>query len=139
VPGRTEAKVAASGGLVGFEDTAGVTVKQGTQAAELPGTIVFEATPQVPKPGEAFKVVVYLSNQGSQPIPLSKMTVATTIDGRPQKGDLSPATATAAPGQKSMLFQSPGMVWKDNTQSWTMEIVITTQRGETYRNTLTWK
>jgi len=30
-------------------------------------------------------------------------------------------------------------VWKDSTQSWTMEITLTTQRGETYRNTLTWK
>jgi hypothetical protein len=30
-------------------------------------------------------------------------------------------------------------VWKESTQSWVMEIVLTTQRGETYRNTLTWK
>jgi hypothetical protein len=32
-----------------------------------------------------------------------------------------------------------GEVWKQSTQSWTMEIALTTQRGETYRNTLTWK
>jgi len=32
-----------------------------------------------------------------------------------------------------------GQVWKDSTQSWVMEVVITTQRNETYRNTLTWK
>ena len=140
VPGRTEAKVAASGGLVGFEDSAGVTVKQGTQGAELPGTIVFEATPQVPKPGEAFKVVVYLSNQGSQPIPLASMTVATTVDGKIQRGAIPPATATVAPGgQKALVFQVAGQVWKEGTQSWSMEIVLTTQRNETYRNTLTWK
>ena len=86
VPGRTEAKAAASAGLVGFEDTAGITVKQGTQAAGLPGNIVFDATPQVPKAGEPFKVVVYLSNEGSQPIPLSGMTVATTVDGKRPAG-----------------------------------------------------
>ena len=140
VPGRTEAKAAASAGLVGFEDTAGVPVKQGTQGAALPGNIVFEATPQVPKPGEAFKVVVYLSNQGSQPIPLSSMTVATTVDGKIQRGAIPPATATVAPGgQKALVFQVAGQVWKEGTQSWSMEIVLTTQRSETYRNTLTWK
>ncbi|HKZ31447.1 MAG TPA: protein kinase [Vicinamibacteria bacterium] len=139
VPGRTEAKAAASAGLVGFEDTAGVTVKQGTQGAGLPGNIVFEATPQVPKAGEAFKVVVYLSNEGSQPIPLSSMTVATTVDGKVQRGAVPPATATGAPRQRSVVFQVAGQVWKEGTQSWSMEIVLTTQRNETYRNTLTWK
>jgi len=141
VPGRTEAKAAAAGGLVGFEDTAGVDVKRGTQGAGLPGTIVFEATPQVPKPGEAYKVVVYLSNEGNQPIPLAPtMTVSTTVDGRPQKGPIAPITTTVAPGQRGVVWQMPsGQVWKDSTQSWVMEVVITTQRSETYRNTLTWK
>ena len=124
---------------MGFEDTAGVTVKQGTQGAGLPGNIVFEATPQVPKAGEAFKVVVYLSNEGSQPIPLSSMTVATTVDGKVQRGAVPPATATGAPRQRSVVFQVAGQVWKEGTQSWSMEIVLTTQRNETYRNTLTWK
>ena len=89
VPGRTEAKAAAGGGLVGFEDTAGITVKQGTQAAALPGTIVFDAAPQVPKAGEAFKVAVFLSNEGAAPIPLTAMTVTTTVDGKSPAG--SPA------------------------------------------------
>ncbi len=139
VPGRTEKKAAQGGGLSGFEDSAGVQVKSGTQGAELPGTIVFEAAPEVPKPGEGFKVTAFLSNQGSQPIPLSAMTVTTTVDGRPQKGPLPPVTANVAPGQRGLVYQTPQMVWKDTTQAWSMEILLTTQRGETYRNTLTWK
>jgi len=141
VPGRTEAKAPPSKGMVGFDETAGVTAHAGTQAAATPGSIVFEASPQVPKPGEAFKVAVFLSNEGSAPIPLAPMmSVSTTVDGRPQKGQLPPVTATVAPGQRGLVFQTPaGMVWKDSTQSWVMEIVVTTQRNETYRNTLTWK
>ena len=77
VAGRTEAKGTEQGGLVGFEDSAGVDVKKGTQAAELPGKIVFEASPAAPKPGERFKVSVFLSNEGSQAIQLATMTVAT--------------------------------------------------------------
>jgi tetratricopeptide (TPR) repeat protein len=140
VQGRTDKKAAKGAGLVGFEDSAGVAVKQGTQAVDLPGTIAFEAAPQVPKVGEAFRVAVVFSNEGAQPIPLAKLNVATTLDGRPQRGDVPLAIATAAPGQKSIVYQTPpGMVWRDTTQSWSMEIVLTTQRGETYRNTLTWK
>ena len=141
VQGRTEAKGAPSKGMVGFDETAGVNATRGTQSAGLPGSIVFEATPQAPKPGDAFKVTVYLSNEGSQPIPLAPlMSVSTTVDGKPQKGQLAPATATVAPGQKGLVFQTPsGMVWRDSTQSWVMEVVVTTQRNESYRNTLTWK
>ena len=83
VQGRTEAKGAPSKGMVGFDETAGVNAMRGTQSAGLPGSIVFEATPQVPKPGDAFKVTVYLSNEGTQPIPLAPlMSVSTTVDGK---------------------------------------------------------
>jgi hypothetical protein len=140
VPGRTEAKGTEQGGLVGFEDSAGVDVKKGTQAAELPGKIVFEASPAAPKPGERFKVSVFLSNEGSQAIQLATMTVATILDGKRQSGSVPLSVTTVAPGQRAPVFQTPGdQVWKEGTQSWTMEIVLRTAKGETYRNALSWK
>jgi tRNA A-37 threonylcarbamoyl transferase component Bud32 len=138
--GKTEAKGTEQGGLVGFEDSAGVDVKKGTQAAELPGKIVFEASPAAPKPGERFKVSVFLSNEGSQAIQLATMTVATVLDGKRQSGPVPLAVTTVAPGQRAPVFQTPGeQVWKEGTQSWTMEIVLRTAKGETYRNSLSWK
>ena len=140
VAGKTEAKGMEQGGLVGFEDSAGVNVKKGTQAAELPGKIVFEANPAAPKPGERFKVSAFLSNEGSQAIQLSAMTVATILDGKRQSGPIPLSVTTVAPGQRAPVFQTPGeQVWKEGTQSWTMEIVLRTAKGETYRNTLAWK
>jgi tRNA A-37 threonylcarbamoyl transferase component Bud32/tetratricopeptide (TPR) repeat protein len=140
VAGRTEAKGTEQGGLVGFEDSAGVTVKKGTQAAELPGKIVFEASPAAPKPGERFKVSVFLSNEGSQAIQLATMTVATVLDGKRQSGPVPLSVTTVAPGQRAPVFQTPGeQVWREGTQSWTMEIVLRTAKGETYRNALSWK
>jgi hypothetical protein len=140
VPGRTEAKGNEQGGLVGFEDSAGVTVKKGTAAAELPGKIVFEASPTSPAAGERFKVSVFLSNEGSQPIQLDSMTVTTTVDGRPQRGQPPLPVSTVAPGQRAPVLQTPGdQVWREGTQSWLMEIVLRTRKGETYRNTLSWK
>jgi serine/threonine-protein kinase len=140
VAGRTEAKGTEQGGLVGFEDSAGVEVKKGTQAAELPGKIAFEANPPTPKPGERFKVNVLLSNEGSQAIQLATLTVTSTLDGKRQSGQVSLSTTTVAPGQRALVYQTPGeQVWKEGTQSWTMEIVVRTTKGETYRNTLSWK
>jgi len=138
--GKTEAKGTEQGGLVGFEDSAGVNVKKGTQAAELPGKIVFEAIPASPKPGERFKISVFLSNEGSQAIQLATMTVATVLDGKRQSGPVPLSVTTVAPGQRATVFQTPGeQVWKEGTQSWTMEIVLHTTKGETYRNVLSWK
>jgi hypothetical protein len=139
VAGRTEAKGTEQGALVGFEDSAGVTVKQGTAAAELPGKILFEASPLSPKAGEPFKVGVFLVNEGQQAIPLTSMTVATVLDGKRQSGPVPLSVTTVAPGQRAPVFQTPAQVWKDGTQSWTMEIVLRTTKGETYRNTLAWK
>jgi hypothetical protein len=139
VAGRTDAKGTEQGALVGFEDSAGVDVKKGTAAAELPGKILFEASPVSPKPGERFKVSVFLVNEGQQAIPLASMTVATVLDGKRQSGSVPLSVTTVAPGQRAPVFQTPDQVWKEGTQSWTMEIVLRTTKGETYRNTLAWK
>jgi tetratricopeptide (TPR) repeat protein len=139
VAGRTEAKGAEQGGLVGFEDSAGVDVKRGTAAAELPGRILFEASPAAPKPGDRFRVGVVLLNEGQQAISLASMTIATVVDGRRQSGPVTLSVTTGAPGQRAPVYQTPDQVWKEGTQSWTMEIVLKTTKGETYRNTLSWK
>jgi tRNA A-37 threonylcarbamoyl transferase component Bud32/tetratricopeptide (TPR) repeat protein len=140
VAGRTVAKGSEQGGLVGFEDSAGVEVKRGTSAAELPGKLVFEAVPAAPKPGERFRVSAFLSDEGSQAIQLAAMQITTTVDGRPQRGNVAPATTTVAPGQRALVYQTPPeMLWREGTQSWVMEIVLTTTKGETYRNSLSWK
>jgi tRNA A-37 threonylcarbamoyl transferase component Bud32 len=140
VAGRTEAKGIEQGGLVGFEESAGVQVKKGTQAAELPGRIVFETSPVAPKPGERFTVSVFLSNEGPQAIQLATLTVATTVNGKPQRGPVPLMARTVAPFQRAPVFRTPGdQVWREGTQSWVMEVVLHTTKGETYRNTLSWK
>jgi hypothetical protein len=84
--------------------------------------------------------VVSFFNEGSQPIQLAAMNVATVVDGRRQAGSVPPAATTIAPGAHVPVWQSPGdLVWKDGTASWAMEIVLQTTKGETYRNTLSWR
>jgi tetratricopeptide (TPR) repeat protein len=138
--GRTEARGNEQERLVGFEDSAGVEVKRATQAADLPGKVHFDAAPPAPRPGEGFRVRVFLANEGSQPILLATMTVTTTVDGKRQSNTVPPLVTTVAPAQRALVFQTPGeLLWKEGTLSWTMEIVLHTAKGETYRNTLSWK
>jgi serine/threonine-protein kinase len=139
VPGKTEAKGSEQGGLVGFEDSAGVNVKKGTQSAELPGRINFEATPSAPKPGDRYSLSVYLMNEGAQPIQLASMTVASTVDGRTQRNSMSPAATTVAPRDRALILQVRDQVWKEGTTAWSFEVSVTTTKGETYRNSLAWK
>ncbi|HXK12635.1 MAG TPA: protein kinase [Vicinamibacteria bacterium] len=143
VPGKTEARGTRAAGPVppGFEESAGVNPKIGETAAELPGRILFEASPAAPKAGDHYKVVVFLSNEGSQPIQLaSTMTVVTIVDGKRYPGPpLTPSTTTVAPGQKAPVYLMPEQIWKEGTESWTMEIALRTTKGDTYTNALSWK
>jgi hypothetical protein len=142
VPGKTQASSPETrAGAVpdGFEDSAGVTVKKGTQAAELPGKLSFEVSPEAVKPGERYAVNIVLMNEGSAPIEIRGLTITTTINGRKFQAPVSPATTKVAPKQKATLFTVAGEIWKEDTLSWQMEAAVTTLRGETYRNNVSWK
>ena len=142
VAGRTQATSPESrAGAVpdGFEDSAGVTVKKGTQAAELPGKLSFEVSPEAVKPGERYAVNIVLMNEGNAPIEIRGLTITTTINGRKFAAPVSPTTTNVAPKQKATLFTVAGEIWKEDTSTWQMEAAVTTLRGETYRNNVSWK
>ncbi len=139
VTGRTEAKGReSSAGLVGFEEGS-VAVKRATQAAELPGRVDFETIPAAPQPGERFSVSAYLRNEGSQSIQLASLLVATTVDGKTQKGRVPLVTTTVAPRDRALVFQARDQLLREGTSAWTIEVSLATSAGETYRNTLSWK
>ncbi len=122
----------------GFEESAGVTVKKGTQPADLPGKITFDFSPSVPKPGEKYTASISLLNEGLAPIQLRDMIITTTVNGKRSQGPVPPLTKDVAPKQKALLLSLPDL-WKEDTTSWTMEIMVHTTRGETYKNQVAWK
>jgi serine/threonine-protein kinase len=143
VSGATQARgavPASAGGPSGFEDTPGVPVRKATQAAALPGRILFEPQPPAPKAGERYRIAVFLRNDGPQPIQLQQALVTTTVDGRRASGPVQLSASTVAPGDRALVFQTPGTeVWRDATSSWTMEIVLRTKTGDSYASTLAWR
>jgi tetratricopeptide (TPR) repeat protein len=142
VAGRTQAQsveTRAGNAPPGFEETAGVEVKRGSAAAELPGKIQFDAKPEAVKAGDQYSVSIYLVNEGAGPISIRSMAVGIVKNGARAGGPVPPQTKEVAPRQKALLLATPSDIWKEDTTSWQMEVTVSTARGETYKNTLSWK
>jgi tetratricopeptide (TPR) repeat protein len=142
VSGKTQAQSAetkAGNAPPGFEESAGVDVKRGSAAAELPGKIQFEPRPEVVKAGDQYSVSIYLVNEGAGPIAVRAMAVSIVKNGTRAGGPVPPQTKDVAPRQKALLLATSTDMWKEDTASWQMEVTVTTVRGERYTNTLSWK
>jgi serine/threonine protein kinase len=122
----------------GFEADPEVTVHQGTQAAEAPGSIAFEVTPPNVRPGDSYTVSVVMINEGNSPLPLASMQVATTINGRKSGGQVGLTVAAVPPRGRATILQQTAQ-WKEDTTSWSMEVVVKARTGEIYSNTATWR
>jgi tRNA A-37 threonylcarbamoyl transferase component Bud32 len=141
VAGKTQAQsieTASSGGIPGFEESAGVTVKKGTQAADLPGKISIDVDPQSPKPGDKYTVKVTLLNEGNAPIQVKDLLVSTTVNGKRSSGPVPALVKEVAPHDRAVVREFPDQ-WKEETTSWVMEVTVRTVRGETYKNQVTWR
>jgi tRNA A-37 threonylcarbamoyl transferase component Bud32/tetratricopeptide (TPR) repeat protein len=136
--GRTDKKAGGPQGLgaAGFGDAAGV--KSATQAADMPGSISFELQPKNPRPGDAYKVIVKFTNEGSAPIALNGLTVRMSINGKGVGAAQPLAVSSVAPGDTAIIY-SAGEVWSDSITEWGYTATVTGPKGETYRNTVTWK
>jgi serine/threonine protein kinase len=122
----------------GFEDTPGVVAKKGSQAAELPGKIVFDIDPEAVKPGEYYTVKIYLLNEGNAPIQVREMLVTPKINGKGVTAPVTAQTKDVAPQQRALLLNTRD-IWRQDISAWSMEVTVRTVRGETYKNQVTWK
>ena len=136
--GRTDKKAGGPSGLgaAGFGDSGGV--KSATQAADMPGSISFELQPKSPRPGDAYKVLVKFTNEGNAPIALTGLSVRMSVNGRGAGAPQPLAVSSVAPGDTATIYTA-GEVWSDSITEWAYMATVTGAKGETYRNTITWK
>ena len=120
--------------LEGF-DTAGVDVKR---APDVVGRVDFEVTPPQVRPGDHFTVNVYLINDGHKGIKLKDMFVATSVNGRLVSGPSEPRAREVGPRKKAVIG-SFSDTWRDTIATWAMDVTITSDRGDIYKNQVIWK
>jgi eukaryotic-like serine/threonine-protein kinase len=142
VVGETKAQSAetkASGGPDGFDVPAGMEVKRGSQATDLPGKIGFEVSPDAPAASSSYAVKILFRNEGSAPIQIQTLLLTTTINGkRIGPFPVSAQVKDVAPHERVVIFNVQDF-WKEDTKSWAMEAKVTTSRRETYTNTVVWQ
>jgi hypothetical protein len=130
-PGRTAyASPSKGGGPAGF-DTAAVA------DPDYIGELAFEASPRRVKGGDAYTIKVYLQATGEKAIKIASLNVTTASNQKPERSAPAPRARQAAAGQRVLVHEHAG-TWDAATQSWYLEVVATSARGDTYRSRLTW-
>jgi len=124
----------AAKGPAGF-DTEDVSV---AKAPDYSGRIEFEANPRNVKAGDNYAVQVYLMNDGKKSFKLGTASVTTAVNGAKSGGSIETKVKEIDPQQRQLLAEMPG-VWQGGTTSWSIEVLISSSRGDTFRNVLTWK
>jgi hypothetical protein len=139
-PGRTvvqspKAQKERAGDLAGF-DTGDTDVRK---APDFLGRIDFEMSPASGvEPGDTWTLRVYVVNEGKKPIRVQGVTVATTVNGSAGGGPVPPRTREIVPQHRSLVAEATG-AWREGTTSWTSEVTVDGGKGESLRNTLTWR
>lgn len=136
VLGKTQVEGApARGENIKAFDTRDVAVKK---PVEVSGRVDIEPTPNRVKTGDPVRIKVWLQNEGGKPIKLSALNVATTIDTVRTSGPVAPAVREVPPKQRVLVVEI-AETWKPVSATWRMEVQITSDKGETYTNLLSWK
>jgi hypothetical protein len=120
--------------LDGFESD-GVEVKR---APQVLGRIEFEVTPVHVKPGDTYSVKVFLVNAGKKDIKIDAMNLTRSLNGARTRSIDTPRTPQVVPKQRA-LVDVLGGVWAEETTSWSIEVIVKSNRGDTYQNQVVWK
>jgi hypothetical protein len=136
-PGKTVVqggKAQKAGGLAGFD-----TEDADLRSSDFNGRVDFEMAPSSGiEPGDAWTLKIYVVNEGKKAIRVNGLVLGTTVNGTGSGGPLSPRVREVAPQQRSLVAETAG-TWAEGTTSWTAEVTVTGGKGESLKNTLSWR
>ena len=121
------------GSLEGF-DTADVRKQR---VPDLAGRIEFEVTPDAVKAGEAYWIKIYLVNESRKTARVKTLSGVMTVNGKPSPSSLGPVTRELLPQQRALVGEMTGK-WPEGVSSWSLDVVVTTDRDETGSGRLNW-
>jgi hypothetical protein len=137
-PGQTTVqtqKAQAPDSLAGF-DTGDADLRR---APDFLGRIEFEMSPPSGiEPGEAWTLRVYVVNEGKKPIRVQGVTLGTTVNGSGSGGAVPPRAREIAPQQRALVAEAAGS-WREGTTAWSTEVTVAAGRGDSLRNSITWR
>jgi hypothetical protein len=121
--------------LAGF-DTGDADLRK---APDFLGRIEFEMSPASGlEAGDAWALRVYVVNEGKKPIRIQGVTVGTSVNGSATGGAVPARSREVAPQQRALVAEARGS-WREGTTAWVTEATVAAGKGESLRNTLTWR
>jgi hypothetical protein len=136
VAGRTSVQSgkAGKGNMAGF-DTEDVSLGK---APDYSGRIEFEVSPRNVKPGDSYTARVFLTNDGKKSFKIGTLNVTTTANGAKSGGPVASTVKEVQPQQRVALQEVTG-VWQEGTTSWSLEVAVVSDHGDTFKNTVVWR
>jgi hypothetical protein len=136
VPGRTTVTGKSAGKAVSGFESEDVSV---ARAPDYSGRLEFEANPPHVKPGDSYSVKVFLVNDGKKDFKIANLVVLTMVNGaRSAGGTVGAPGNDIAPQQRLLLQELPG-VWQEGVNTWSLDVQITSNRGDVFKSQLTWR
>lgn len=136
VPGRTVVQAGKGGraDLQGFESSDVKVAK----APEYSGLVDFQANPARVVPGDSYSIRASLTNDGRKGYRLSAISAAVVVNGNRTALPATLPGTEIQPKQAVALVQTGG-AWPEGVRSWTLEVVVTTTRGDTFTSQVNWR
>jgi len=121
--------------LTGF-DTGDADLRR---APDFLGRIELEMSPASGiEPGDAWTLRVYVVNEGKKPIRVQGVTLGTSVNGAGSGGAVPARAREIAPQQRALVAEAAGS-WREGTTAWSTEVTVAAGRGDSLRNTITWR
>lgn len=121
-------------GPAGF-DTGGLAV---TEKPEFEGSVFIEASPAAVRPGDAYTLRIFLRNDGKKEAKLQTVRVTTSKNGRRTPTDVPLRTKELAPQARMQIHEIAG-TWEEGVTAWSLEVLVTTAKGDTWKNSVSLK
>jgi hypothetical protein len=109
------------------------------KAPDFLGRIEFEMSPASGvEAGAAWTLRVYVVNEGKKPIRPQSVSLVTTVNGTRGGGPVASRAREIAPQARVLVAEASG-TWAEGTTAWTAEATVAAGRGDSLRNTLSWR
>jgi hypothetical protein len=115
----------------------GVAVGGGSAAARA-ARLTLELVPNHVLPGEPYVVEVRLANEDRQPIRIASLSVVDTPNGQRRGAPATPLGREVKPGRQAVVNRIAGK-WPSDLSTWTLEVFVTTEGGDTLKGMVTWR
>jgi eukaryotic-like serine/threonine-protein kinase len=115
----------------------GVAVAGGSGAARA-ARLSLEVVPNHVLPGEPYVVEVRLSNEDSRPLRIASLSVVDTTNGQRRGAPATPQEREVKPGRQAVVNRIAGK-WPSDLSTWTLEVFVTAEGGDTLKGMVTWR